>query len=53
MTLETDSVKFEHRSEVEDLYEICEKYIRDNPNAENIKAAKRLLDLMEVLNMSW
>lgn len=48
-----DTIQFESRREIENLMEVIDKYVSQNPAEKNNKTLERFSDLLDVMHMEW
>lgn len=48
-----DTIKFESRSELEELMKAINKYIKQNPSEKDNRTLERLYDLLDTMHMEW
>lgn len=53
MKQDMDKIQFEYRYELNDLMEVIDKYVKQNPEEKNNKTLKRFFDLLDVMDMQW
>ena len=53
MTKTGDSIKFEYRSEVDEVENALEIYLKEHPTESNKETVKRMIDLLEVMYLEW
>lgn len=53
MTKYMDTIKFESRTELEELMIVIDKYVKQNPKEKQNKTLKRFFDLLDVMHMEW
>lgn len=49
----SDKIQFESRNEVSEVMSALDTFIEEHKGAKEIKAVKRLNDLLDVIYMSW
>ena len=53
MTKTGDSIKFEYRSEVDEVENALEIYLKEHPTESNKETVKRMIDLLEIMYLEW
>ena len=53
MTKTGDSIKFEYRSEVDEIENALEIYLKEHPTESNKETVKQMIDLLEVMYLEW
>ena len=53
MTKTGDSIKFEYRSEVDEIENALEIYLKEHPAESNKETVKRMIDLLEIMYLEW
>ena len=53
MVRDNDTIKFDDRSEVEDILNALNTYMQEHPNASEIKNVDRLCDLLDLMHIMW
>ena len=53
MTKTGDCIKFEYRSEVDEVENALEIYLKEHPAESNKETVKRMIDLLEVMYLEW
>lgn len=53
MKQDMDKIQFEYRYELNDLMEVIDKYVKQNPEEKNNKTLKRFFELLDVMDMQW
>lgn len=48
-----DTIQFENRSEIHELMEIINKYVKQNPAERKNETLKRFFDALNVMEMEW
>lgn len=48
-----DSIKFEYRSEVDEVENALEIYLKEHPTESNKETIKQMIDLLEVMYLEW
>ena len=48
-----DMILFEERSEIEELLNAVEKYVKQNPKEKNNKILERFYDLLDIMDLVW
>ncbi len=49
----SDHILFEYRSEIEELLEVIDKYVKQNPSEKNNEVLKRFYYLLDDMDMCW
>lgn len=53
MEKDMDTIQFEHRYEVQDLMNVINKYVKQNPTEKDNETLKRFFDLLDIMDMEW
>lgn len=53
MKRELAKIEFESRAEVQELMEVIDKYVKDNPDEKSNKILERFFNLLDVIEMEW
>ncbi len=53
MEKDMDTIQFEHRYEVQDLMNVIDKYVKQNPTEKDNETLKRFFDLLDIMDMEW
>lgn len=48
-----DTIQFENRTEIRELMEVINKYVKQNPAEKKNKILERFFDLLDVMDMEW
>ena len=48
-----DCIKFEYRSEIDEIETALDCYLKDHPSADNKETVKEMIHLLDVMYMSW
>lgn len=47
------TIQFESRTEIHELMEVINKYVKQNPTERKNTTLKRFFDLLDVMEMEW
>ena len=53
MKMNLDTIQFESRYEIRNILQALEKYQEEHPTSDIINDVKRLIDLLDVMDMNW
>lgn len=53
MQKEIDKIQFESRREIENVMEMINQYVTQNPKEKRNETVARLYDLLDVMHMDW
>ena len=53
MKKDMDCIQFESRRELEELMQVIDKYVKQNPAEKNNKTLERFFNLLDVMHMEW
>lgn len=53
MTRNMASIEFEYRHEIQELMEVINRYVKQNPKEKENKTLERFYDLLDVMHMEW
>lgn len=48
-----DTIQFEYRDEIQELMEVIDKYVKQNPSEKENKTLERFFNLLDVMDMEW
>lgn len=48
-----DTIQFESRDELQELMNVIDKYVKQNPKEKDNKTLRRFFDLLDVMDMEW
>ena len=48
-----DTIQFESRDELQELMNVIDKYVKQNPKEKDNKTLSRFFDLLDVMDMEW
>lgn len=53
MKLNMDKIQFEHRYEIQELRNVIDKYVKQNPDEKNNKILEEFFNKLDAMDMSW
>ena len=53
MKKDMDCIQFESRREIEEIMQVIDKYVKQNPAEKNNKTLERFFNLLDVMHMEW
>lgn len=53
MNKNMDTIQFENRTEIRDLMNVIDIYMKQNPADKKNKTLKRFFDLLDIMDMEW
>ena len=53
MKKDMDKIQFEHRAEIQELMQVIDKYVKQNPKEKENKTLERFFDLLDSMEMEW
>ena len=53
MKLNMDKIQFEHRYEIQELMNVIDKYVKQNPDEKNNKILEEFFNKLDAMDMSW
>lgn len=53
MKKDMDCIQFESCREIEEIMQIIDKYVKQNPTEKNNKILERFFNLLDVMHMEW
>ena len=53
MKRQMDKIQFEFRYEVQELMQVIDRYVKQNPGEKENKTLERFFDLLDVMDMEW
>lgn len=53
MKKDIDKIQFESRSEIQNVMDVINKYVEQNPKEKRNETIARLYDLLDVMHMEW
>lgn len=53
MKRELDKIQFESRAEIQNLLQVIDQYVQQNPDEKNNKTLERFFDLLDIMEMEW
>lgn len=53
MKKDMDCIQFESRGEIEEIMQMMDEYIEQNPIKKSNKTLERFYDLLDVMHMEW
>lgn len=53
MKKDMDCIQFESRYEIEEIMQVIDKYVKQNPSEKKNKTLERLFDLLDIMHMEW
>lgn len=48
-----DRIQFENRSEIREIMEVIDRYVKQNPAEKENKNLERFFDLLNTMDMEW
>lgn len=48
-----DKIQFESRREIQELMQVVDTYVKQNPKEKENETLKRFFDLLDVMEMEW
>lgn len=53
MKLNMDKIQFEQRYEIQELMNVIDKYVKQNPDEKNNKILEEFFNKLDAMDMSW
>lgn len=53
MKKDMDCIQFESRREIEEIMQVIDKYVKQNPAEKNNKTLELFFNLLDVMHMEW
>lgn len=53
MKLDMDKIQFESRSEIDEIADALDTYMKEHPKSRSVETVKKLSNLLDVMYMNW